>query len=93
MNNSVPIFLVRKLRIVDIKVIGADQKHIKLKLSSEAQIGTPLLIDAIGFNFGNIIDELHRNDIIDLVFRLEVNEWNGNRELQLNIVDIASSIE
>jgi single-stranded-DNA-specific exonuclease len=93
MNNSVPIFLVRKLRIVDIKVIGADQKHIKLKLSSEAQIGIPLLIDAIGFNFGNIIDELHRNDIIDLVFRLEVNEWNGNRELQLNIVDIASSIE
>jgi single-stranded-DNA-specific exonuclease len=84
---------VRKLRIVDIKVIGADKKHIKLKLSSEAQIGMPLLIDAIGFNFGNIVDELHRNDIVDLVFRLEVNEWNGNRELQLNIVDIASSTE
>jgi single-stranded-DNA-specific exonuclease len=93
MNNPVPIFLVKKLRIVDIKVIGADKKHIKLKLSSEVQIGTPLLIDAIGFNFGDIIDELHRNDIIDLVFRLEVNEWNGNRELQLNIVDIKSSIE
>ena len=91
MNNSIPLFLVRKLRILDIKVIGADKRHIKLKLSSEAQIGTPLLIDAIGFNFGNIIDELHRNDIVDLVFRLEVNEWNGNRELQLNIVDIASS--
>jgi single-stranded-DNA-specific exonuclease len=93
MNNSIPVFLVRKLRIVDIKVIGADKKHIKLKLSSEAQIGMPLLIDAIGFNFGNIVDELHRNDIVDLVFRLEVNEWNGNRELQLNIVDIASSTE
>ncbi len=91
MNNSIPLFLVRKLRILDIKVIGADKRHIKLKLSSEAQIGTPLLVDAIGFNFGNIIDELHRNDIVDLVFRLEVNEWNGNRELQLNIVDIASS--
>jgi len=93
MNNSIPVFLVRKLRIVDIKVIGADKKHIKLKLSSEAQIGMPLLIDAIGFNFGNVVDELHRNDIVDLVFRLEVNEWNGNRELQLNIVDIASSTE
>jgi single-stranded-DNA-specific exonuclease len=93
MGNSTPIFLVKKLRILDIKVIGADKKHIKLKLSSESQIGTPLLIDAIGFNFGNSVDELHRNDIIDLVFKLEVNEWNGNRELQLNIVDIASSIE
>jgi single-stranded-DNA-specific exonuclease len=91
MNNTAPIFLVRKLRILDIKIIGADQKHIKLKLTSEAQIGTPLIINAIGFNFGYVIDELHRNDMIDLVFRLEVNEWNGNRELQLNIVDIASN--
>ena len=91
MNNTAPIFLVRKLRILDIKIIGADQKHIKLKLTSEAQIGTPLIINAIGFNFGYVMDELHRNDMIDLVFRLEVNEWNGNRELQLNIVDIASN--
>jgi len=91
MNNSAPVFLVRKLRILDIKVLGAEQKHIKLKLTSEAQVGTPLTIDAIGFNFSYIVDQLHRNDIIDLVFRLEVNEWNGNRELQLNIIDIASS--
>ena len=91
MNNSVPVFLVRKLRILDIKVIGNDRKHIKLKLNSEAQSGTPLTIDAIGFNFGHIVDQLHRNDIIDLVFRLEVNEWSGHRELQLNIVDISSN--
>ena len=91
MNNPIPIFLVRKLRILDIQVLGADKNHIKLKLSSEAQLGTPLLITAIGFNFGYAIDQLHRNDIIDLIFKLEVNEWGGNRELQLNIVDIASS--
>jgi single-stranded-DNA-specific exonuclease len=91
MHNPIPIFLVRKLRIIDIKILGADKNHIKLKLSSEAQLGTPLIINAIGFNFGHIIDQLHRNDIVDLVFKLEVNEWGGNRELQLNIVDIASS--
>lgn len=91
MHNPIPIFLVRKLRIIEIKTLGADKNHIKLKLSSEEQIGKPLIINAIGFNFGHIIDQLHRNDIVDLVFRLEVNEWGGNRELQLNIVDIASS--
>jgi single-stranded-DNA-specific exonuclease len=91
MNNPIPIFLVRKLRVIDIKILGTDKNHIKLKLSSEAQLGTPLLITAIGFNFGYAIDQLHRNDIVDLVFKLEVNEWGGNRELQLNIVDIASS--
>jgi len=91
MYNTIPIFLIRKLRIVEMQFLGADKNHIKLRLSSEAQLGTPLVINAIGFNFGHIIDQLHRNDIIDLVFKLEVNEWGGNRELQLNIVDIASN--
>jgi len=91
MHNPIPIFLLKKLRILEMQVLGTDKNHIKLRLSSEAQLGTPLVINAIGFNFGHIIELLHRNDIIDLVFKLEVNEWGGNRELQLNIIDIASS--
>lgn len=91
MGNITPVFLVKKLRITEIQTLGAEHNHIKLKLSSEAQLGTPLIINAIGFNFGFILDQLHRNDIIDLVFRLEVNEWGGNRELQLHMIDLASS--
>lgn len=91
MQNPNPVFLVRKLRITDIKPLGKEQNHIKLQLISEAQSGRPLTISAIGFNFAYVLDQLHRNDVIDLVFRLEINEWGGNRELQLHIIDIASS--
>lgn len=91
MGNATPVFLVKKLRIVDIQTLGANKNHIKLRLSSESQMGTPLTINAIGFGFGHLLDKIHRNDIIDLVFRLEVNEWGGNRELQLNIIDIEST--
>jgi single-stranded-DNA-specific exonuclease len=91
MQNPTPLFLVRKLRITDIKPLGKEQNHIKLQLISEAQTGRPLTISAIGFNFAYVLDKLHRNDIIDLVFRLEINEWGGNRELQLHIIDLASS--
>ncbi|MEY3470908.1 MAG: hypothetical protein RLZZ223_258 [Candidatus Parcubacteria bacterium] len=91
MANPTPIFLVKKLRITDIQTLGMNKNHIKLRLSSESQMGTPLVINAIGFNFGYLLDQLHRNDIIDLVFRLEINEWGGNRELQLNMIDIAAS--
>jgi single-stranded-DNA-specific exonuclease len=27
-------------------------------------------------------------DLIDLVFEIDVNDWNGNRELQLKIIDL-----
>jgi single-stranded-DNA-specific exonuclease len=91
MQNPNPVFLVRQLRITDIKSLGKEQNHIKLQLISEAQSGSPLTISAIGFNSAYVLDQLHRNDIIDLVFRLEINEWGGNRELQLHIIDIASS--
>lgn len=91
MNNPTPIFLLRKMRIVDIKPLGKDNKHIKLQLVSEDQVGTPLNISAIGFNFSFVLDQIHRNDIIDIVFRLEINEWGGNRELQLHLIDIASN--
>jgi len=35
---------------------------------------------------------LKPGDIIDLVFEMDINEWNGNRELQLTIVDLKKSI-
>jgi hypothetical protein len=30
-------------------------------------------------------------DLVDVVYALEVNEWNGERRLQLNVQDIRSS--
>jgi len=30
-------------------------------------------------------------DKIDIVFEIDLNEWNGNRELQLTIVDLRKS--
>jgi len=91
MNNPNPLFVVRMMRIQDMKTIGADNTHIKLTLVSEAQVGKPVTISAIGFSLGFIMEHLHRNDLVDVVFHLEVNEWQGNRSLQMHIVDIASS--
>jgi len=34
---------------------------------------------------------LKPGDKIDMVFRISVNQWNGNRELQLTIEDICKS--
>jgi single-stranded-DNA-specific exonuclease len=45
----------------------------------------------IGFSFGNWCAKLKAGDLIDIVFELGVNEWNGNRELQLKIIDLKLS--
>ena len=34
---------------------------------------------------------LRWGDIVDVVFQLEINEWNGNRELQMNVLDLRIS--
>lgn len=53
---------------------------------------------AIGFGLGELVKKmpgsdrgLRWGDIVDVVFQLEVNEWNGNRELQMNVLDLKIS--
>jgi single-stranded-DNA-specific exonuclease len=43
-------------------------------------------VDAIGFGLGEWASNLPER--IDVAYQLEINEWNGNRTLQLNLQDI-----
>ena len=46
-------------------------------------------LDAIAFGLGDRYDDL--TDEADLVFALEINEWNGHTHKQLNVKDIRPS--
>jgi single-stranded-DNA-specific exonuclease len=88
--NSEPIFLLKKVEIEDVSGIGQEGKHLKLKIRQEKKI-----MNAIGFHLGNNEDEekcwckkIHKGSLVDLVVNITLNEWNGNRELQLKIVDM-----
>ncbi len=80
--NTQPVFLTRNLRVVDARTVGKNDGHLKLKLAGDGQ--PP--IDAIGFRLGDWIDDMP--DCIDAAYQLEINEWNGRRNLQLNLQDI-----
>jgi single-stranded-DNA-specific exonuclease len=43
---------------------------------------------AIAFRQGEWADKLAVSQQIDAVYNLEFNEWNGRRQLQLNIKDL-----
>ena len=46
------------------------------------------IINAIGFKLGSYVEELTLKSEFDVVFEVQVNEWNGNRELQIRIEDL-----
>lgn len=75
-------FVSRNLRVLECRTVGADDKHLKLKFARAGQ--SPL--DAIGFGLGEWARQMP--EIVDAAFHLEMNEWNGQRNLQMRLLDI-----
>lgn len=84
--NPQPVFLMNNLVVVEIRIVGNGSKHLKLAL--RPQNGSPKIFDAIGFSLGEQWANLKNNDIIDIVFTLEEDSWNGNKKLQLKLMDL-----
>ena len=87
--NEKPLFLAKRLRIEQVQTVGADGKHLKVLVSQNGDLKR--LHKLIGFSFGDWCAKLKAGDLIDIVFELGMNEWNGNRELQLKIIDLKLS--
>lgn len=83
--NKMPLFLLKNLKINSIRALS-EGKHLKLTLKSDN-----CLIDAIGFNMGNLVTEYLLDDKIDVVGTLDINTFNGNENMQITIKDIRKS--
>ena len=80
--NKMPVILFKNLKIDSIRALS-EGKHLKLSLKCENQ-----WIDAIGFNLGHLADEYQLGDNVDIAGSLEINSFNGNESVQINIKDI-----
>lgn len=88
-NNPQPRFVSYDLRLDDIVTMGFDNQHIKLRLSaSDSQTGRSGAFWALAFGGAQSYKDLKIGDRVDLVYYLEINDFNGRREPQLKIVDI-----
>lgn len=74
-------FVSRNLTVRNARTVGRDSSHLKLKV-----IDHGIIYDGIAFRQGYWSDQLPER--IDLLYSLELNEFNGQQSLQLNIKDI-----
>ena len=72
------------LSVTSLRQVGNDGKHLKLEVSKGNKKK-----GAIAFGMGKMSLEL--GDKIDIVYNLSINQWNGNREIQLIIKDIKNN--
>lgn len=86
--NPTPVFATRQVRIVGARTVGKESKHLKLRLTSPV---SRLTFEAIGFGMGNLYPKLTTDQPIDIAYNLILNEWNGNKKLELKLKDIKVS--
>lgn len=87
--NEEPVFLAKDMIVVDSRVVGNGSKHLKLSLRGKGN--SPKIFDSIGFGFGDKFPGIKNGDQVDIVFNLREDEWNGNKKMQLNIIDLQAS--
>lgn len=83
--NKTPIFLFKNLKINSIRALS-EGKHLKLTLKEDN-----FMINAIGFNMGELSEKYLLDDKVDIVGSLEINSFNGNDSIQIVMKDIRKS--
>ncbi len=86
-SNSIPRFLARRVRVVQMRTVGSENKHLKLTLQDQNQ----KTFEAIGFGLREWLSKIIIGDKIDLVYELSSHEWNGRQDLELKIIDLKIS--
>ncbi len=85
--NMRPVFITRKVIDTGYSKIIKEQ-HIRLVIKQNN-----ITFTAIGFNMRDKFPLLEKKIPLDIIFSIDENEWNGQKSLQLKIVDMALSEE
>ena len=83
--NKMPLFLFKNLKINSIRALS-EGKHLKLTLKEDNY-----MINAIGFNMGELSEKYLLDDKVDIVGNLDINVYNGNENVQIILKDIRKS--
>ena len=82
--NPRPRFASFSVGVREAYTIGNDGKHLRLVLEQQR-----VMVEAVSFGTGEEWGaKLRPGDLIDIAYEVGVNEWKGNKKIQLKIQDI-----
>lgn len=84
-DNMSPTFCARRVYNTGWSKV-VKEVHLRFVVKQENQILT-----GIGFNMADKMPLLIANRPVDLVFKIDENEWNGEKSLQLKVLDVRLS--
>lgn len=81
--NPDPVFWTANVQILEQKLIGRDQTHLKLIL---AQVNDPgYQFRAVAWRWGQFYPLPNR---VDVAYKIRLNEWNGTQTVELEVIGI-----
>ena len=82
--NTTPIFVSYGLQVREVRPVGADGNHLRIRLvdPETGQVG-----QAIAFRAGSRLTEITGARRLDVVYMVEENNWQGNKSLQMRVLD------
>lgn len=84
MGNPRPVLMADRVRTVgDPRVVGDGQSHVQLKFNQGSAT-----LKAIGFRMASRLRSVPPGTLCSVAFHPSINEWNGRREVQLELKDV-----
>ncbi len=84
--NSTPVFWTPNVKVVEQRVIGKTQTHLKLTLQ-EANSATQ--IKAIAWRWGEYCP---LPECLDIAYKLQENHWQGDTKIELELVGVRETL-
>ncbi len=81
MGNAAPVLGTRRVRLQGVRTVGSN--HLKATIAAGGRA-----IDAIGFGWADRAEGLD-NELVDVAFRLERNEYRGTSSLQARLLALS----
>jgi single-stranded-DNA-specific exonuclease len=85
-DNLRPVFVVRNVMDTGYSRIVKEQ-HVRFSVRQDN-----VTITGIGFHMADKLSLLQMKKPVDIVFKIDENEWNGEKNLQLRVIDLQLSI-
>jgi single-stranded-DNA-specific exonuclease len=79
MSNPKPVFFFKNVSINDLRIIGSQKEHLKLRFKN---------IEGLAFNQADLFDKLTKAEKIDFIGYLDINSWQGLNKPQIIINQI-----